>query len=138
MQAIDLDPGYAPAYANLSQSYFYQGVFGMGPPSELFLKAKVRALKALELDETAAAHNALAAVHILYDWDWPAAEAECKRALQLSPNDSTTRIHLADYMSIRARHDEAITQYKASARTGSDLVHVRGLFRDDPAPRAAL
>ena len=111
-QAIDLDPGYAAAHANLSQCYFYQGVFGMGPPSELFLKAKASAIKALELDETSEAHNALAVVHILYDWDWPAAEAECKRALQLNPNDATTRIHLADYMSIRARHEEAIAQYK--------------------------
>src|SRR3984893_11604290 len=64
-QAINFDPVYAPAYANLSQAYFYLGLFGMGPASELFPKAKASALKALELDETvAAAHNALAAVHI--------------------------------------------------------------------------
>ncbi len=112
-QAINLDPGYAQAYANLSQAQFYLGLFGMGPASELFPRAKASAVKALELDETvAAAHNALAAVHILYEWDWAGAEAECLRALQLSPNDSVTHVHLADYMSIQERHDEAIAEYK--------------------------
>jgi len=112
-QAINLDPGYAQAYANLSQAQFYLGLFGMGPASEMFPKAKASAVKALELDETvAAAHNALAAVHILYEWDWAGAEAECLRALQLSPNDSVTHVHLADYMSIQERHDEAIAEFK--------------------------
>jgi TolB-like protein/Tfp pilus assembly protein PilF len=112
-QAINFDGVYAQAYANLSQAYFYLGLFGLGPASELFPKAKASALKALELDETvAAAHNALAAVHILYEWDWAGAEAECLRALQLSPNESVTHVHLADYMSIQGRHDEAIAEYK--------------------------
>ena len=31
-QAIDFDPTYAQAHANLSQAYFYLGLFGMGPP----------------------------------------------------------------------------------------------------------
>jgi TolB-like protein/Tfp pilus assembly protein PilF len=112
-QAIDLDPSYAQAYAQFSQSYFYQGLFGIGPASELFPKAKANALQALELDETvAAAHNALAAIHILYDWDWAGAEAESMRAMQLSPNDPVTHVHLADYMSIQARHDQAIAELK--------------------------
>ena len=112
-QAIDLDPGYAHAHANLSQAYFYLGLFGAGPASELFPKAKASAVRALRLDETvAAAHNALAAVHILYEWDWASAEAACLRAIQLSPNDSATHVHLADYMSIQGRHDEAIAEYK--------------------------
>ncbi len=112
-QAIGFDPSYARAYADLSQSYFYLGLFGMASPNKVFPKAKANALKALELDETVtAAHNALAAIYILYDWDWAAAEAECSRAVELSPGDSMTRAHLADYMSIRERHGEAIIQYQ--------------------------
>jgi TolB-like protein len=52
-RAIDLDPTYARAFGDLSRSYFYLGVFGIGPPKETFLKAKANAAKALELDETA-------------------------------------------------------------------------------------
>lgn len=113
IQAIELDPAYAHAYANLSQAYFYIGLFGVRPASEMFPKAKASAVKALELDETASnAHNALAVVHILYDWDWAGAEAACMRAVQLTPGDSVTHFHLADYMSIQARHDEAIAEFK--------------------------
>jgi len=112
-QAISLDPAYAQAYGELSQTYFYCGVFGMGHPGELFPRARVSAVKALELDETVpSAHNAMAAIHIFYDWDWNAAEAESRRAVELSPGVSVTRAHLADYMSIRGRHNEAIAEIR--------------------------
>lgn len=110
-QAIAIDPTYAQAHANLSQSYFYQGLFGLGPCTDLFPKAKTSALKALELDENvAAAQNALAAIHVLYDWDWANAESECRRGVEMRPGDVAARHHLADYMSIQARHDEAIAE----------------------------
>jgi len=128
-QAIDLDPGYARAYASLSQSYFYLGLFGMGPSRELFPKAKANAIRALELDESvAAAHNALAAIHILYDWDWAAAEAECMRAMQLSPNEPVTHAHLGDYMSIQARHEEAIAELKLALELAPISSLYRGFF----------
>ncbi len=110
-QAIAIDPTYAQAHANLSRAYFYQGLFGLGPCGDLFPKAKTSALKALELDENvAAAQNALAAIHVLYDWDWANAESVCRRGVELRPCDAAARQHLADYMSIQARHDEAIAE----------------------------
>ncbi len=128
-QAIALDPSYARSYAELSQSYFYLGLFGVAPSSEVFPKAKANAVKALELDDTvAAAHNALAAIHILYDWDWAAAEAECRRAVELAPGDSVTRAHLADYMSIRARHDEAIAEFNRALELDPISPLHRGFF----------
>lgn len=58
-------------------------------PGEAYPKAKAAAIKALELDHTAAeAHNSLADVKKGYDWDWVAAEAEYKRALELNPSYS--------------------------------------------------
>jgi len=110
-QAIAIDPTYAQAHANLSQAYFYQGLFGLGPCTDLFPKAKTSALKALELDENvAAAQNALAAIHVLYDWDWANAESVCRRGVDLRPGDAAARQHLADYMSIQSRHEEAIAE----------------------------
>jgi TolB-like protein/Tfp pilus assembly protein PilF len=112
-QAIDLDPAYAQAYGALSQSYFYLGIFGVGHPREVFPKARANAVKALELDETvAAAHNALAVVNLLYDWDWAGAEAESKRAVELNPGHSVTHAWFAEYMSIRGRHNEAIAEFR--------------------------
>jgi tetratricopeptide (TPR) repeat protein len=110
--AIDLDPAYAKAHGELSMAYFYLGLIGMGPSAEMFLKARASAAKALELDETtSSAHNAMAVVHIFYDWDWESAERESKRAVELSPGQPEGYVHLADYLSIRARHAEAIAMY---------------------------
>src|SRR5262249_26775741 len=81
-EAIAIDPSYAQAHANLSRAYFYQGIFGLGPSSDLFPKAKTSALRALELDENvAAAQNALAGIHVYYDWDWANAESVCRRGV---------------------------------------------------------
>jgi len=110
-RAIDLDPTYARAYADVSLSYFRLGMFGGGPPEEMFPRARESALRALELDETAvAAHRALAAIHVFYDWDWESAEAESQRAVELNPGSSSAHDHYADYMSIRGRHEEAIAE----------------------------
>jgi TolB-like protein/Flp pilus assembly protein TadD len=111
-QAVDIDPAYAEAYGELSRSYFYLGLFGRAHPREMFLKARAHAVKALELNETVAAgHIALAVIHTHYDWDWASAEAECRRAIELNPGDSVAYHHLAAYMSIRGRHNEAIAEY---------------------------
>jgi len=128
-QAINLDPAYAEAYGELSQTYFYLGLFGMGHPREMFSHAKVNALKALGLNETvAAAYIALAVSHILEDWDWAGAEAECRRAVESRPGDSATHFHLADYMSIRGKHNEAIEEFSRALELDPiSRVHI-GLF----------
>jgi TolB-like protein/Flp pilus assembly protein TadD len=111
-EAIQFDPEYARAYGELSLTYFYLGLFGMGPSADLFPKAKANAIRALELDETVAcAHVALAAVHVFYDWDWSAAELEIKRAMELRSGESVTHAHYADFLSIRGCHTEAIAAY---------------------------
>jgi TolB-like protein/Tfp pilus assembly protein PilF len=111
-KAIQLDPNYARAFGELSQSYFYLGIFGVAPPTEMFPKAREAASRALQLDGTvASAYNAMAAVHIFYDWDWVSAEAKSRKAVELSPGESVTHVHLADYLSIRGRHREAIETY---------------------------
>src|SRR5258705_5001245 len=112
-QAIELDPTYAHAYGELAQAFFYSGVFGVDHSAETFAKARSAALKAIELDETVAiAHNSLAAIHIFHDWDWAAAEAESRRAVELNPGEPVGYVHLADYMSIQGRHGEAIEQFR--------------------------
>ena len=112
-RAVDLDPSYARAHGELSMAYFYLGLFGIEPPAVMFSKSRASAVRALELDETvAAAHNALAVVHVFYDWDWVSAEKECRRAVELSPGEPAGYVHLADYLSIRGRHREAIDTFR--------------------------
>jgi tetratricopeptide (TPR) repeat protein len=110
-QAIEFDPTYAQAYAGLSQSYCLLGIYGIRPSGEAYQKARVTALKALELEETTAeAHTMLADVKKGYDWDWAGAEAEYKRALELNPSYSLAHEWYAEYLSKMGRHEEAIAE----------------------------
>jgi TolB-like protein len=88
-QAIGKDPNYALAYAGLADAYSVLANTPL-PQRDAMSKAKAAAMKALELDDTLAeAHTSLALVKMSYDWDWPGAEREFKRALELNPNYAT-------------------------------------------------
>ena len=92
-KAIEADPNYAPAYAGMAALYnnLANYNFALIPPKEAWVKAKGAATRAIEIDEgLAAAHASLALVFYQWEWDWPAAEREFKRAIELDPGSSTT------------------------------------------------
>ncbi|HUK52695.1 MAG TPA: protein kinase, partial [Candidatus Binatia bacterium] len=85
-QALARDPNYALAYAGMADSYTMLSDFYL-PPRDVIPQATEAANKAIALDDSLAqAHSALAAIHFFYDWDWPGAEREWKRAIELNPN----------------------------------------------------
>jgi len=105
-RAVELDPNYALAYALLSDSYFYS--LSVLDPDGLTPKAAAAAEKAIELDENLAdGHRARANLY-LNDWNWKAAEAEYKRAIDLKRNEAKTLNNYSAYLSVMARHDEAL------------------------------
>jgi TolB-like protein len=108
--AIQLDPTYAPSYAGLSRAYETASEGSWRAPKETFPKARVAALKAVELDdELAEAHAALAEVFLWFDWNWAGAEHEIQRALQLNP-DSVDALTASEVYAtlVQSRADEAI------------------------------
>ena len=111
-QATEKDPNYALAYSGLAHSYNVLG-FNFLPPGEAFPQAKVAAAKALALDDTIAeAHAALGAIHLLYDFDWLAAEHELRRALELNPNYSTAHELYGYYLIAIGRIEDGLLQSK--------------------------
>src|SRR6185503_15827251 len=114
-EAIRIDPGFAPGYAALADTYTWSYRWGgpARPPREVFPRAKAAALKALELDETLAeAHASLAYIKEAYDWDWDGAERGYRRAIELNPNSASVRHWYAIYLAIPRRFDEAFAQMK--------------------------
>jgi len=110
--AIEKDPNYAPAYAGLARCYA-TGVFqGQElPPREAWSKAAAAAKKALELDDQLGeAHGAMAVVRFRFDWNWPEAEREYKRGLELSPNDALGHLSYAVFLGLMGRLDEAMAE----------------------------
>jgi TolB-like protein/Flp pilus assembly protein TadD len=125
--AIARDPAYAPAYLGLAQAYVNLGtVFAGVAPSETRPKAIAAARKALELDPTLAdAHRLLANV-LQEEWEWPQAEAEYKRALELAPNDASVSAEYAAWLSCQGRVDEAVNLTKRAREL--DPVAVDGAY----------
>jgi TolB-like protein/Tfp pilus assembly protein PilF len=112
-QALEKDPTYAPAYAGLADSYVILGSFRYGflRPSEAVPKARAAAAKAMEIDDRfAEVHTSLGWVKTWYEFDWPGAEAEYRRALQLSPNYATAHDWYALYLAGMARNKEALDE----------------------------
>jgi TolB-like protein/DNA-binding winged helix-turn-helix (wHTH) protein/Tfp pilus assembly protein PilF len=110
-QAIAKDPNYARAYSGLADSYALIGGYRMVPQAEFMSKARVAALRALEIDDQSPeAHTALALITENYDWDWETAEREYRRAIQLDPNYATAHHWYAECLTWEGRFDEAFRE----------------------------
>jgi Tfp pilus assembly protein PilF len=65
------------------------------------------------LNETLAeAHLSLAFVKFQFDWDWPGAEKEFRRAIDLNPNSATSHYRYAMFLATISRMSEAATEMK--------------------------
>jgi DNA-binding winged helix-turn-helix (wHTH) protein/TolB-like protein/Tfp pilus assembly protein PilF len=109
-QAVEKDPRYALAHAGQADCYLVLSDYGVLRPDEALLQAKFAAQQALTLDETLAeAHASMGFIARNYDYDWPSAEREFKRALELNPNYATAYHWYALYLAALTRFDEAFT-----------------------------
>jgi len=110
-QAVDLDPGYALAWAGIADAWIFRGWYGQLAPRETFPKAKHAALRALEFDSTLSeAHASLAHIHFEFDHDWRAAEREYQRAIALKPTYSVAHHWYGGFLSGMGRHPQAMAQ----------------------------
>ncbi len=115
-QAIERDPAYALAYAGLADCYLRLSTFNVAPSKEGFAKARAAVLKALEIDDTLAeAHTSLARIKSSFDWDWPAAEEEFKRAIELNPNSATAHHLYGRHLLVVGRFDEAALEIRRAS-----------------------
>src|SRR5262249_10512430 len=116
-RSIEIDPNSAPTYAGLAMTYSLASVLDVMKAGEAMPKAKEAARHAIALDDSwAAGHTVLAFVLAHYDYDWPEAEREFRRAIQLNPNDARTHFFYSNsFLSPMGRHEEAITEMKRAA-----------------------
>ncbi|MEO7157327.1 MAG: protein kinase [Vicinamibacterales bacterium] len=109
-QAIAIDPDYALAWAGLADAYWGDSDIHVAP-QVVMPKAKQAALRAIAIDDSLAeAHAALAIALTAYDWNWPDAEKEFTRAVNLNPQYATAHAHFSWYLSLMARTDEAMAK----------------------------
>src|SRR5206468_3400597 len=110
-RAIVEDPGYAPAYAGLSDSYSLDVDYRSIPVHESYQRAKEYARKALSLDESVpTAHASLAWAVFIYDWHWEEAEREFRRAIELNPRYASAHQWFAFLLAARGQLDAALLE----------------------------
>ena len=112
-EALKKDPNYALAYSGLAFAFSVIGINGPLPAGEAMSRSREAAQRAVELDDNLAeAHIALGAVKIFYEWDWPGAEREFKRALELNPNYADAHNLYGYYLQAMGKGDAAVLEMK--------------------------
>lgn len=111
--AIDKDPTFAKAYVGLGNAYSIADLSpqGIGQDERIVLStATIK--KALEIDDTIGdAYAVLGINKVFHEWDLAGAEVSYKRAIELNPNDATTRHWYAEMLSMQGRFEESYIQY---------------------------
>jgi TolB-like protein/DNA-binding winged helix-turn-helix (wHTH) protein len=116
-QAIARDPNYALAWAGLADSLIAIGDVEEVDPAGYLPRARDAALKALQLDPSLAEpHAALGMVACHYDYDWPTAEREYKKAFELNPNYASAHQYYALGLMAHGRFAEAEAQLDTARR----------------------
>jgi serine/threonine protein kinase/tetratricopeptide (TPR) repeat protein len=115
-RAISQDAGYVEAYTGVADAYVTLGTYGAMPPSEVMPRAKGALEKALEIDAASAeAHACRGCVLAVYDWSWPEAERDFRRAIELKPSYPTAHHWYAiNHLVPTGRFDEATEELRCA------------------------
>jgi adenylate cyclase len=114
-QAIRMDSTFAAAYSGLADSYNLLRVLGLRTTEDVIPRERAAVLKALELDEgLPQAHTSLALLRFNYDWDWPGAEKEFKRAIELNPGDPNTHHWYSHLLMAMGRAGESLAESESA------------------------
>jgi TolB-like protein len=133
-RAIDADPDYALAYVGFADALATPAHLGMMPTKQVFPAAKGFARRAIELDpDLAEAHDFLARIHFVYDWDWDAAEQRFRRSIGLNSGYPDVHVVYSQFLGITNRREESLQE----ALIGVDLDPLNPWFRMELAQRLA-
>lgn len=112
-EALAIDPGYALAHVGLADSYTMLCLHSYMAPEEALPKATKASMHALQLEpDLAEAHNAIAIIANLFEFNWQKAESEYIKALELKPSYIQARCWYSFFFLQYVRQDslEAIHQ----------------------------
>lgn len=117
MEAVDRDPGDAPAWAALAKTYNLLREFSPMPSAEAYPKAAAAARRALSLDpDLADAHASLAFVDFFWTREAQVADQEFRRALVLDPTSTLAHHWYGSMLTHQSRFAEALTQLDDAQR----------------------
>lgn len=109
-RAIAEDPNYALAYAGLADCYI-QLAGRLRAPHEVMPKARAAIERALQLDGSLGeGHSSLAQVKLFYEFDWPSAGAEFRRASELNPGSALIHQMNGLFLGAQGKANESLAE----------------------------
>ena len=112
-QALERDPAFALAWAELGSAYSAEAGKGWVPVVEGFAHAREAVARALALEpDLAEAHAQMGWIQVTADWDWAGAEASYRQALELAPGNARV-VNVAGVLAMtQGRLEEALRLYR--------------------------
>ena len=117
-RAVELDPGYAAAWAALAQTSLALADFNTSAEGVVRdrQRAHEAAAKAVALDpDLADVYVQRASVRQVVDFDWEGARQDLERALTLNPGDALTRQEYGELLAALGRLPEAIRELRKAS-----------------------
>jgi TolB-like protein/Tfp pilus assembly protein PilF/class 3 adenylate cyclase len=116
-QAVEKDPRFALGQAGIADAYILLGEYGEMSSAETSKSACPKVTAALAIDDDLAeAHASRAMLLAHFDWNWPAAETEYRRAIELNPNYALAHHWYALHLAELGRFDEALAEIAAAQK----------------------
>jgi TolB-like protein len=114
-RVLDRDPTSVDATAGLAYAYYNLAAYGFEPASVAYEQSRRAASSALKLDpRNASAHWTLGSIHLLYDWNWAAAEQDYQQVATVAPGTGDALNGKAWLSRVLGRWDEGLGQIKAA------------------------
>lgn len=111
--AIELDPHFAAAYAGRADARLFR--YSNTGAHDDIAQARLAIGRALALDDASGyAHSVHCRLLGTYDWDFAAAEGECRRAVDLEPAYDQVRRELAFLLNALGRRREALQEMETA------------------------
>ena len=128
-QALRHDSKLALAYSGIAEAWAGMQQLGMVSSEVAGAKMKEAAESAIALDDLSAESHYVFAVYKAWtEWDWPGAEIEFRRSIELNPNYPDPRAFYSHYLMIMQRPDEATEQIERALELDPFNVLFRALY----------
>ncbi len=116
--AVELDPGFAEAWAALADTWLLIPEYSPTRSLETIPPARDAVNRALELKPgMPQALTTRAYIRFMYDFDWDNAARDFERAIELDPDYPTAQQWYGEYLAVRNRDtDAALAQFRKAAQ----------------------
>jgi serine/threonine-protein kinase len=126
-EAIDRDPGFTSSYLGIAETFAHMGILSAASPRDVFERAKQWLARAQAVDPADREADFVSAlISFWFEWDWPTAELEFKRAISHNPGHAAARLWYAWHLTAIRRFEEAREEIRRAGSLDPIMPLVQG------------